>query len=284
MLLLEEFPAKKTAVKLTNFLLSQNVPAVIKQHASMFEVWIERNEHLEQAQSILQEFIADPNADRFKVKLVDNRRRKARELQASYKRNFTRRYRYNYLTITLIAISVILFAASYLMRTNFSGLVLTWSFRSTLQQPWRLITPMFIHLNPFHLIFNCYWLYYLGGLVEQKEKTWFFIVFILLAALATNLTQQLLMVYWPRVAYDSGNGGLSGIVYALFAYLWLSAKFNPMSGYWIRQDVVFWLVGWFVISFLGYFGGVGHYSYFGGLLTGALFAYIKSMKGFRYKR
>jgi GlpG protein len=302
MLQLTEFDSKKQANRFSNFLRSEGIPNGVQQHDAKFELWIERNEHLDVSQTHLQAFLQNPNDAKYQVKIVDNRRAKRRELKARYKRNFSRNYANNYISISLVVMAVLFFILAkyvgYRLIDHFSlvdrGAVLDYQFESILdrqsvltlwqiflnfilKQPWRLLTPMFIHWNIIHLMFNGYWVYYLGGLIEKKERSWFFIVMILSAALVTNVAQFV-------VDYAQPSAGLSGVVYAFFAYLWLSAKYNPMSGYWIRQDIVVWMVGWFLIGLSGYFGYVGHYSYLGGLLVGALFAYVKSSKSFRYKR
>ena len=140
-------------------------------------------------------------------------------------------------------------------------------------QPWRLVTPAFLHFSILHILFNCWWVAELGGLIEKKEKPLFFFVLVLLSAVGSNCLQYF-------VTGISAFGGLSGVVYALFGYLWIMAKFNPMSGYWLRQDIVVWMLGWMALGFFGYFN-MANFGHLGGLLMGVLFAYFKTFIRFR---
>ena len=138
---------------------------------------------------------------------------------------------------------------------------------------WRLITPMFLHFTFLHIVFNAWWMIELGRLIEMKEKRWFYVLLIVVSSLSTNLLQFF-------VEGSPAFGGLSGVVYALFGYLWISSKYNPMSGYWMRQDVVVWMLGWFVLGFTGYIGNVANYGHLGGLLAGIVFALVRCRKQF----
>src|SRR5262249_40163800 len=42
-------------------------------------------------------------------------------------------------------------------------------------QPWRLVTPIFIHLGPIHLLFNMLMLYSLGSTLEPRLGSWAFL-------------------------------------------------------------------------------------------------------------
>ena len=52
-----------------------------------------------------------------------------------------------------------------------------------------MITPIFIHFNLLHLIFNMYWLFALGTEIEFRRKSWRFLLFVFVAALVSNVGQ-----------------------------------------------------------------------------------------------
>ena len=60
----------------------------VKVHEGIFEVWVERRSQLDQANSLMTRFLADPSADEFKVRVVDTERKKTQKLKAAYRKNF----------------------------------------------------------------------------------------------------------------------------------------------------------------------------------------------------
>ena len=153
-------------------------------------------------------------------------------------------------------------ASMLLIASPGAPIVTQWAY-----QPWRLLTPMFLHFSLLHIAFNLYWLYYLGSLIEVKESRWFFILLIIGSDLFSNILQLLFV--------SPFFGGLSGIIYALFGYLWVSSRFYPWSGYYVRADIAFWMLGWLVLGFVGVLGPVANFGHLGGLLAGMLAAKLK---------
>ena len=88
-------------------------------------------------------------------------------------------------------------------------------------QVWRLITPIFLHFNLMHLLFDMYMLYLLGSLIELRRGTLLLAVLVLTSAVASNVGQYL----------DTGPrfGGMSGVDYALFGYAWMQSRFSPRA-------------------------------------------------------
>lgn len=106
-------------------------------------------------------------------------------------------------------------------------------------QFWRLITPIFIHYGLIHLVFNMWWMYVMGGYIEDRRRGKFFLAFVLLAAVTSNLaeaTVEQLRDIWATF------GGMSGVGYAVFGYLWIKVRFEPDVGYKFSRETFF--VGW----------------------------------------
>ena len=81
-------------------------------------------------------------------------------------------------------------------------------------QPWRVITPIFLHFGILHIAFNMLWLWELGRRIEgeQGNITLLFLVFSI--GLASNIAQA--------IAVKGGLfGGMSGVIYGLLGYCWL---------------------------------------------------------------
>jgi len=85
---------------------------------------------------------------------------------------------------------------------------------------WRFITPIFLHFDRFHIIFNGLFLWVFGQKIEHSFGSFHILVTVLLIALASNLGQYL----WGGAVLF---GGMSGVVYGLFGYLWFRQKIAP---------------------------------------------------------
>ncbi len=103
-------------------------------------------------------------------------------------------------------------------------------------QLWRLLTSIFPHVSIMHLVFNIYWLWVFGTLVEEK---WGHLkaaaLIVLFAAIPSGL----------EYAFASGGVGLSGVGYGLLGLLWVLSRRDER----FRDAVDGRTVGLFVIWF-----------------------------------
>jgi GlpG protein len=130
-------------------------------------------------------------------------------------------------------------------------------------QVWRIITPMFMHFGPWHLIFNMFWLRDLGTVIERRKGWLILLTLVVVSDIAANLGQY----FWT----GSRFGGMSGIVYALFGYVWMKGKYEPWDGIAIPQQTVTIMLLWLVICYTGYVGPIANTAHLVGLAVGMLF-------------
>ncbi|OUU23623.1 MAG: hypothetical protein CBC04_09720 [Verrucomicrobia bacterium TMED44] len=130
---------------------------------------------------------------------------------------------------------------------------------------WRVITPIFLHFNLLHILFNMFWLHDLGNQIEAKKGWKFFVTFVLILALGSNFAQ--FIVSGPNF------GGMSGVVYGLFGYVWIKSRLDPGDGFQIDPTVAMIMFGFFIICFTGIFGGVANWAHAGGLVVGLIWGY-----------
>ena len=137
-------------------------------------------------------------------------------------------------------------------------------------QVWRLVTPIFLHFGWMHIIFNLYWLYFLGGGMEGRLGTGQFLLFILAAAILSNLGQYLLS--------GPNFGGMSGVNYGLFGYLWIRGNRDPNFGLQLDQGTITMLLIWFAICFTGLVGNVANTAHTLGLVVGVGGGWLASQR------
>lgn len=138
---------------------------------------------------------------------------------------------------------------------------------------WRLLTPIFLHFGLMHIIFNMWWTKDLGFLIERVHGTLFFAVLVLGSALASNLAQYIV---------GGGNfGGMSGVVYAMFGFVWLRGRFDPGIPYRLDNFIVAIMIGWAVLCLTGALGPIANTAHFVGLGIGAAAGFLTAVQGRR---
>jgi GlpG protein len=127
---------------------------------------------------------------------------------------------------------------------------------------WRLVTPIFLHFGIFHLGFNMLWTWSLGNQVEHNHGSLALLALVLVSALAGNLGQY--AVSGPSF------GGMSGVVYALFGFKWMNARFNRGYAYSIDGTTTVFIMLWFVACATGMFGPIANVGHGAGLVVGLI--------------
>ena len=79
-------------------------------------------------------------------------------------------------------------------------------------QMWRLFSSVLLHADPFHLIFNVYWLWVFGSLIEEHLGSLRTFALYLFLAAGSGAAEYAIL---------DGGVGLSGVGYGLFGMLWV---------------------------------------------------------------
>lgn len=103
---------------------------------------------------------------------------------------------------------------------------------------WRLVTSIFPHLSLWRLVFNVYWLWVFGTLIEQVYGHLKTAALILLFAIGSSSFE---------FAFSAGGVGLSGVGYGLFGLLWILSKRDERFHDAIDQRTIQLFVVWFFI-------------------------------------
>ncbi len=282
-----DFKLEKEALVFWSFLSKEKIDSSLeeKEGEEGYEIWISDEDQINEAIFHYQEFLKNHDDPKFKVKLKD--KRKPESLPESKKSGFKQ---YNLgnkwrsqekspgvVTLALIITSVAVFLISGMGKnTQIIGpFFISEEINGGLDeiisgQFWRLITPIFLHFNLLHILFNCMWLHSLGSQIEKKKGTKFFITFILCTAIVSNLSQFLIT--------GPAFGGMSGVVYGLFGYVWIKSRLDPGDGFYIDPVIAMIMLGFFLVCFTGAFGGVANWAHAGGLIVGLGWGYGSAFK------
>ena len=160
---------------------------------------------------------------------------------------------------------------------------------------WRLITPIFIHYGIMHIVFNLYMLFSFGSLIERRYDWKRLLMLVLLASAIPNFVQCTVPEAWqgivPHLTGNSGYlmtslGGMSGVVYGLFGFVWIKSVYDPKFGFRIPQSSIIimmvWLFGCMFSEQLGigiFPSNVANWAHGIGLIVGMVVAYLQSPEG-----
>ena len=106
------------------------------------------------------------------------------------------------------------------------------------QEPWRLLTSALPHVNVLHLLFNVWWTWVLGKVVEERIGSLCTLGLILLLAVTSSAAEYVVF---------SGGVGLSGVVYGLFGFLWARGRTDPSIRESIPKGTARLFVIWFFV-------------------------------------
>ena len=148
---------------------------------------------------------------------------------------------------------------------------------------WRTVTPIFLHFGIFHLLFNMYWLAFFGRQIEYRYTSMWLAILVVAVAVPSNVAQCLVPQEWGGSAVANLGthwtmllGGMSGVVYGLFGYVWIKMTFDPKSGFHISMITVAILLIWLVACMAPNFfvPNVANWAHGIGLLAGVIIGYF----------
>ncbi|MBY0232519.1 MAG: rhomboid family intramembrane serine protease [Gemmataceae bacterium] len=141
-------------------------------------------------------------------------------------------------------------------------------------QAWRLFTPALLHFGVDHLLMNCLAVLWMASAVEARRGSWRLLALVLVLAVASHVPQYFLGGRWLRINDELvlipsvGFGGLSGVAYGLFGWLWMKSRHEPELGLDMPPGTVGVFMVWFFICWSGAVGNVANVAHTAGLLAG----------------
>ncbi len=286
------------AERFADFLRSVGTECSIDNGTDGFRVWVQDDDRVASAKQELPNFLADPNHQRYRdAAEIAKERLKERQVRRESARANTIDVANSWspavaqqcpVTFGLIAISILVGILTGLKPVHNDPFVsrLWISTDGSIQQIlhgeiWRIFSPIFLHFNLMHIVFNLLWTYQFGLQIESRRGSSRFFAMILVIAAFSNLAQfwspNLGQLWFHGLNFHrrwTGNpwfGGMSGVVYGLFGYMWIKGKLDPRSRLGLPQQTVFMMLGWFVACVF-VIPNVANWAHGIGLLAGMVLA------------
>lgn len=222
---------------LQNALRRAGMPVTVTERGSTLELWLVQSSYEAAAREFIREYKANPPAEQPNQAPVANLGAAAMwQLLARQAGVFTF---FIFAIIALVAVAQWFIAPdltlSYLIFSPYGGQVLEVS------QPWRWVTPIFLHFSATHLIFNLFWWWYLGGRLELTYGSATLVLVTIVTAVASNYAQ------W----FMSGPlfGGLSGVVYGLLGFAMVVAWKRPWHPLALPPALLIFMIGWLLLGY-----------------------------------
>ena len=293
MRLLTTVKSQSEAKTLGDALYADGVPTMVQEtRDGEFAVWVQDEDRMQHARAFLDGF--DPEASRFAEMAKQARAQRREKAKADEKlRARTEKIRKQIearqnmrigpVTATLMAICALVFVftgfgddvrATALFtfipiefvkgKPYFGDVSTIWT-----AQPWRLFTPMFLHFGWLHIAFNLWWLKDLGTAIERVFSSRYLLMLVLCIAVFSHALEYL-------VSGPTRFGGMSGVVYGLFAFIWIRGRLDPSFPYRMPQVLVTFMLLWLGLGFVGFIGHIANWVHLGGLIVGAAWGVLSS--------
>ncbi|MCB9664528.1 MAG: rhomboid family intramembrane serine protease [Alphaproteobacteria bacterium] len=284
---------------LSDVLVARGMANDLRPDDAGWAVWVHDDARLDEARTVLADFHARPDDPAFAEEAGQGRgvRLDRRRKDEAYRRRVRLAQESlhgvdgrGWLTLSLLVLSAVVTAASGMGAdwSSVSLLFLTVQPASEMLpevragQVWRLVTPIFVHGGVLHLLFNGWMWWSFAQRIENRKGFRFFGVFVLAAAVGSNLAEWA----WQLASNPHGLvifGGMSGVLYAVFGYAWWKGRIDPADQLQVPQQTVQILIGWLLLCMVGVIGDIANAAHLGGLLFGVAWAYV-DVAWFRWRK
>lgn len=167
------------------------------------------------------------------------------------------------LTLWLLASAVLVFLAMQIWPQQVFTLLRLQEQQDLFSIRWW--TPVLLHFSVAHLLFNALALLMYGGRLEREIGSGRFLLLLLLLGLASNVAQAL--VSGPYF------GGLSGIVYGIFACVWWYGVRYPQRGLGLSRVDLGLALGFMALGFADLLWvNTANWAHLAGFISGLLLA------------
>jgi membrane associated rhomboid family serine protease len=168
-------------------------------------------------------------------------------------------------TYSIIALCLVVYVIQFLTGGNSSPVTTLFWYApvQTASQPWRMLTSLFLHESPLHVLLNMYSLFLVGPALEAMLGRLRFLALFLIAGFGGSV--GVLLIGSPDVPVL----GASGAIFGLFgAYFLIARRLGGNATQFLIVIVLNLVIG-FIPGF-----GIAWQAHVGGLITGLAIAFV----------
>ena len=199
------------AHRFSDYLLTLGIAMHIEESERGWALWVEHDDHVDRAKAELAAFQKTPDTPRYEAQRQASRIRVEQESRQRRLRNRHIDVRTSWamagertrpVTMALVILSVVITGVVWLGRGSeeinyaLKAMSITSWDHHWPQMPeilsgqvWRLFTPMFVHFDVLHILFNMLWLWNLGGIIELRRGWLKLLLLVLASAMLSTLVQ-----------------------------------------------------------------------------------------------
>lgn len=299
------FADQKQAQRFADALYGEAIETDVREKDAGYDLWVVDDDEVENVKVALSVFLEDPADPRFDelIEQAKKRRSNERKLEKQSRHNEARAREtllaggLGPVTVGLMLVCVVVAVvtqlgegelSSYfmmttsgdLMRAALAGATSDSDMRITALmnalsggEVWRPLSPILLHLGFMHILFNLWWFKDLGGALERIQGSGWLAMFIVVVGVLANVTE-----------YFFGSplfGGMSGVVFGLFTYVWIRGRFDPTFRLGMPRSTVMWMAAWYFLCVFEVIPTVANWAHTGGLVVGGLWAFIDAQRSLR---
>lgn len=282
-------PDENAARRFGDYLFAQGIQTDIEPGETGWSIWVHDEDSVAKAKEELGAFVGHPDDPRYtaaQAAAADLREQSIRRAVAARKNMVNVRDRWRQpasaaspITMCCIFISILVAIYTNLGSANEELIrklqIAPLDERRIVPQPpllqnvregevWRLVTPIFVHLGVMHIFFNMTMFYQFGTLIERRMGSGKFLLLVLLLAVVSNFAQ-----FWFKSPYF---GGMSGVLYGLFGFVWMKSRYDPGAGYYLTPGDVTVMMGWYLLCLFVLTDYIANWAHGAGLAAGMLIA------------
>ncbi len=278
---------QQASYRLSDYLALQGIPNKVEglaasapidlasaNQAQGYRILLVNEADLFKAKEIAHEFIQSPNQDKFKQASWQNSEVKtgSSNIDFSGLKSVLSRFRGFTLSIAILLIFMHVLVLSGLAPRFVHSLYFPRLFSSLdWADVYRIWSPALLHGDWFHLAFNAMAWLWLGNLIESKEGKARLVLVCLITGAIAHFSQ-----YWM---VNANFIGISGIVYGLLAYVWVSGHNRKVSEYLLPNNIVVFSIIWIVLGFADILWlNMANWAHLGGFIGGGLCAALFYVK------
>ncbi|WP_127959845.1 rhomboid family intramembrane serine protease GlpG [Serratia microhaemolytica] len=258
------YPLAQTFV---DYMATQGVLLTVKTNDDATEIWLEDETHLDQVLNELNSFLQNPQQHQYRAASWQSGNTTAKLDYERFSYLQVIRSKAGPLTLLVMILAVLVYMLMQLVGDYSVMRWLAWpQHNGQYLQAWRWVSHALLHFSLLHISFNLVWWWYLGGPLEKQLGSAKLFVLAVVSAFFSGWVQSL----FSGILF----GGLSGVVYALIGYVWLTGERRPMLGLSLPRGIMAFSLLWLVAGYFDLFGlRLANAAHSAGLLLGLLMAF-----------